>query len=183
MLAILIELVDRSDIGVIQGCQDFSFAAKASQALITPSEVLWQQLRCDLPTQLEVLGSVDLSHSPSTKLVLDLKVGERFSNQIKVILFVGLRWSSPTQNFRPSVPSFEPGQRFENRLVGLPKLLVILTRALVAIVDQFVKPRHLLGSHFNPRSLATHPLLVAVDELFVGIDCCLVLIQGIFVLG
>lgn len=67
--------------------------------------------------------------------------------------------------------------------MSLPKLLVILARALVAIVDQFVKPRQLLGSHFNPRSLATHPLLVAVDELFVGIDCCLVLIQGILVLG
>ncbi len=72
----LVETVDGGNIRVVQGTQKAGFPLKAGSALRIPGQFGRQQLDGDRPSQVDILGSPNLSHAALTDLLDDAVVGD-----------------------------------------------------------------------------------------------------------
>src|SRR5262249_18849352 len=57
------EAVDVRDVRVVQGCQHFCFALKATDSVLVKGELIRQDLDCDFTLQLQIASPVHLAHA------------------------------------------------------------------------------------------------------------------------
>src|SRR2546428_7329780 len=77
---VLADLVDRANIGMIQGGSCPRFTLKSLQRLMIGRELIGQELESNVAAQAQVFGLVDHTHAAATQLLQDTVVGNGLAN-------------------------------------------------------------------------------------------------------
>ena len=88
-VAFLAGLVNRGDVGVVQGRERPGFALEAGQSIGVGRQLLRQDLDRHFPPELGVLGEIDLAHATLAELGGDPEVRQRPADQDGMILTAG----------------------------------------------------------------------------------------------
>src|ERR1700730_8231990 len=80
MAIVLADLVDRADVGVVQGRSRACFAPEPFERLRVLSDLFGQKLQCDKAAKVGVLSLVDNTHAAATKFLDDAVVGDRLAD-------------------------------------------------------------------------------------------------------
>jgi len=72
----LADLVDRDDVGMVQGGGRPGFLGEAAETIRAGGERLGQELDGDVAVQVVVAGAIDLAHAPGAQLVEELVPAE-----------------------------------------------------------------------------------------------------------
>src|SRR5208282_5796336 len=70
-IVLLANVVNRADVGVIQGRSGLGFALKASKSLGIAGEIFGKKLKGDEAVEASVFGFVDDAHAAATELLDD----------------------------------------------------------------------------------------------------------------
>ena len=68
---LVVDFVDRADIGMIQRRGSFGFTLEAAQGLRVFGDLVRKELERDKATELHILGLVDHTHPSATQLLDD----------------------------------------------------------------------------------------------------------------
>jgi len=79
---LVVDLIDRADIGMVQRRCSLGFALEASQRLWVFGDIVRQKLKCDEATQLHVLGFVNDTHPAAAQLLDDLVMRDGLPNKL-----------------------------------------------------------------------------------------------------
>src|SRR2546427_7003511 len=74
LTVLLSDLMDRADVGMVQGGSSASLTSEPFQSLRVLGYVLWQEFQRDEAPKLGVLGFIDHAHPPATQLLDDAVV-------------------------------------------------------------------------------------------------------------
>jgi hypothetical protein len=72
LLATLADVVNRADVGMVEGGGGTSFTSEAFQCLGVSGNVIWQELQRDKTPKLGVLGLVNDAHTAAAELLDDV---------------------------------------------------------------------------------------------------------------
>src|ERR1017187_2554940 len=112
---VLADLVDRADVGVVQGGSGACFPAEAFERLRVLSYVLGQNLQCDKAAKLGVLSLIDHTHAAATEFLDDTVVRNGLVDHWRRIL----RWWSAQVN-----ETREVGSVSKESLGNIPIVLI-----------------------------------------------------------
>jgi hypothetical protein len=77
---LVVNFVDRADVGVIEGRGSFGFALEAAKSLEVLRDIIGQEFQRDETVQLDVLGLIDDTHAAPAQLLQDAVVRDGFAN-------------------------------------------------------------------------------------------------------
>ncbi|SRR6266403_3790595 len=88
---VLIDIVDRADMGMVQGRCSTGFPSKTIDSLVVPGKLFREEFQRHRATQPGVLGLIDDTHSSATQLLKDSKVQNGLSdhNRRRSLLLAG----------------------------------------------------------------------------------------------
>src|ERR1019366_2942551 len=86
MAVLLPDLMDRADIGMVEGGSSAGFAAETFQCLWVLRYIVREKFKGDKSTKRDVLGLIDHSHAAATELAGDLVVGNSLADHWNAIL-------------------------------------------------------------------------------------------------
>ena len=79
---VLVDVVDRTDVGVVEGGAGLGLAPEPLQGDLVAEELLRQELQRDESVEAGVLGPVDDAHAPGAQLFDDAVVGDGLADHV-----------------------------------------------------------------------------------------------------
>src|SRR6266849_1139520 len=83
---LVVNFVNRADVGMVQGRGGLGFALKAAECLRVFGYVVGQELECDKPAELHILSLVHHTHPSTTELLNDAVVRDGLADHWSRIL-------------------------------------------------------------------------------------------------